>query len=241
MKQNQKGNCAERGNRQKAQSTRLLRTAQLSSRGAECEQDSGMKKNTANGKDFEARVLPELKDLYCTALYVLDNESDAQDLVQESFARAYRSWHKSQINQNCRVWLFGIMGKILINRYRSSCGVPVEVTDADDIDGYLIHSRSGNRQPIDYSEQVPFSTISIDDVKNAIRNLPDNFRLIVVLSLLEDFSYQEIADIAGINLETVRSRLYHGRKLMQREICDHVACESSCSMTADRVRSRNTG
>ena len=104
------------------------------------------------------------------------------------------------------------------------------IDSADKIDGHLAHSRLLDQQPIDDSEQFSFSAISKEDVKKAIGNLPDDFRLIVVLSLLEGFSYQEIADIAGIHLETVRSKLHQGRRLMQRELLGQVACEGNYSI-----------
>lgn len=133
------------------------------------------------------------------------------------------------------------MAKVLFNKYRPSLNPSAVMNNADEIDGYLLHSQTVNQQSIDESEQVPFSRMSSDDARNAIGNLPDDFRLIVVLSLLEGFSYQEVADIACIDLETVRSRLRRGRKLMQRELFDKVACEGNYNVTADRVRSRRTG
>ena len=200
-----------------------------------------MKRDVKNRRYFEAEAFPHLKALYRTALCVSDSESDAQDLVQETFAKAYRSWHKYQFNPNCRVWLFRIMANALVNKYRPSLKLPARMSDTDEIDRNSLHSWPMDQQPIADYDQVPFSASSEDDFKKAIRNLPNDFRLIVVLSLLEGFSYQEIAEIAGINLETVRSGLCQGRKLVQRELCDHVACEGNYSMTADRVRSRRTG
>lgn len=202
---------------------------------------SGMKQHTTRSIDFEAQALPQLEDLYCTALYVLDNESEAQGLVQESFALAYRNWDKHECGRDRRVWLFRIMANALSSKYRPSPILSATISEIDEIDRHTLHPRLIDQWQINKSEQSPLSMLSRDDVKNAIRNLPNNSRLIVVLSLLAGFSYQEIADIAGTNLETVRSRLYQGRALMQRELFDHAACEGDCRTTADRVRSRRTG
>ena len=102
------------------------------------------------------------------------------------------------------------MESALGNKYRPSLNLPAVIGDTDEIDRHLLNSRSVDQQPIDESGRVPLSAISEDDVKKAIGDLPDDFRLIVVLSLLEGFSCREIADIAGINLETVRFKLHQG-------------------------------
>ena len=200
-----------------------------------------MKENMARRKDFEAQALTQLGGLYRTALYVVDNESDAQDLVQKSFARAYHAWDTDRTSPNCRTWLFGIMANGLINRYRPFPGLPAATSSVDEIDGYAVDSRWADQPLVDDYGHVPFSAISGDDVKKAIGNLPDDIRLIVVLSLLEGFSYREIAEIGGTTLETVRSTLHQGRKLMQRELFDHVGCEGIYDMPAGRVRSKRLG
>ena len=203
---------------------------------------SGMNQINTKRKDFEAQALPELEGIYRTALYMTDNESDAQDLVRESIIRAYHSWNKPQSNPIFRVWLFRIMANVLVDRFRPSANLSTaKNNNTDQLDGYLAYSRWVNRQSCDHSGHDPFSGISGDDVQKAIRNLPDEFRLIIVLSLVEGFSYGEIADIAGSNLETVRSRLYQGRKLLQRELFDQAAGEGECEIPAGRIRSMRTG
>jgi len=189
--------------------TGYQRSMQIGSRGSE------MKQNVAKRKDFEAHALRHLEDLYRTAFYVADNEFEAQNIVQESYVIAYHSWHECQFSPNCRVWLFRIMAKALVNRYGPSPSLSAAMDNADETDIYLVHSPSVNQQAIDDSGHIPFSEIVEDDVKKAIRDLPNDFRLIVVLSLLEGFSYQEIADITGVHLEVVRSRLHQGRKLIR--------------------------
>jgi RNA polymerase sigma-70 factor (ECF subfamily) len=190
-----------------------------------------MKQNMEKRKKFEAQALPQLENLYFTALYMLQNHYDAQDLVGETYIKAYSSWREYQFVPDCRVWLFRTMASILINKYWSSHGLSVAINSTDEIDGYLIYSQWVNQQSNDNSDRDFFSMISEDDVKRVIKSLPDDLRLIIVLSLLEGFSYREIADIAGINLKTVKSKLYEGRKLMQKELFGHMTLENNYDMS----------
>src|SRR5512140_2454078 len=184
---------------------------------------SSMNRNRMKRKDFEAQALPQLQDLYCTALYLLDDVSDAQDAVRESFVRAYRSWHESQYSPDCRVWLFKIMVNVIFNNYLQSSSLSNTTDIADEIDGYLVYSRWLNQQPIEGAGHSPFLSISEDRLREVIGNLPVEFRLTVVLSLLEGFCYREIAEIAGIAVETVRIRLHKGRNLMQSQLFNQAA------------------
>ena len=171
-------------------------------------------------KAFEQEALPHMDALYRTALRMTKNESDAEDLVQEAFTKAYRFWDKFEPGSNCRAWLFKIMTNIFINDYRSKSRAPTPVNVDDIDDNYLyrhITNLSGDGDP----EQQLFAKIFDDDVKKAIEELPDDFRLVVVLSFLEGFSYQEIADIADLQLGTVKSRLHRGRKLLQKQLLDY--------------------
>jgi len=145
-------------------------------------------------KEFEVQALPHMDALLRTALRMTKNENDAQDLVQETMIKSYRFWDKFEPGSNCRAWLFKIMTNIFINDYRSK-----------------------SRDP----EKELFAKVFDDDVKRAVENLPDDFRLVVVLSFLEGFSYQEIAEIADLQLGTVKSRLHRGRKLLQKELYDY--------------------
>jgi len=171
-------------------------------------------------KEFEAEALPHMDALYRTALRLSKNEKDAEDLVQETFVKAYRFWDKFQTGSNCRAWLFKIMTNIFINEYRSKSRSPM-AANIDDIDDNYLYGQladvDGGRDP----EQALFAKVFDDDVKKAIENLPDDFRLVVVLSFLEGFSYQEIAEIADLQLGTVKSRLHRGRKLLQKQLWDY--------------------
>ncbi|MCK4460254.1 MAG: sigma-70 family RNA polymerase sigma factor [candidate division Zixibacteria bacterium] len=176
--------------------------------------------NAARRKEFEAEALPHMDALYRTALRLAKNQSDAEDLVQEAFAKAYRFWDKFELGSNCRAWLFKIMTNIFINEYRSKARSPLQA-NIDDIDDNYLYGQLASGGQTENPEQTLFSKLFDDDVKKAIENLPDDFRLVAVLSFLEGFSYQEIAEIADLQLGTVKSRLHRGRKLLQRQLFDY--------------------
>jgi len=171
-------------------------------------------------KQFEVEAMPHMDALYRTALRMTKNQSDAEDLVQETMVKAYRFWDKFEPGSNCRAWLFKIMTNIFINEYRSKSRTPVSV-NMDDIDDNFLYGQLAAKSPDKNPEEQLFAKIFDDDVKKAIEELPDDFRLVVVLSFLEDFSYQEIADIVDLQLGTVKSRLHRGRKLLQKKLYDY--------------------
>jgi len=177
-------------------------------------------KEVQKRKAFEKEALPHMDALYRTALRMTKNQNDAEDLVQEAYVKAYRFWDKFEPGSNCRAWLFKIMTNIFINDYRSKSRTPVSV-NVDDIDDNFLYGQLANLGPEDNPERRLFSKIFDDDIKKAIEELPDDFRLVVVLSFLEGFSYQEIADIADLQLGTVKSRLHRGRKLLQKQLFDY--------------------
>jgi len=174
----------------------------------------------AKRKAFEKEALPHMDALYRTALRMTKNQGDAEDLVQETMVKAYRFWDKFEPGSNCRAWLFKIMTNIFINEYRSKSRTPVSV-NVDEIDDNFLYGQLAQLPPDRTPEDNLFAKIFDDDVKKAIEELPDDFRLVVVLSFLEGFSYQEIADIADLQLGTVKSRLHRGRKLLQKQLYDY--------------------
>jgi len=179
-----------------------------------------IKRQTDRRRQFEDEALPHMDALLRTALRMTKNSSDAEDLVQEAMTKAYRSWDKFKSGTNCRAWLFKIMTNMFINEYRSKSRAPVSLSVDDIDDGFLYGQLSlagSQRTP----EEDLFNRILDDDVKNAIAELPEDYRLVVVLSFVEGFSYQEIADIVDLQLGTVKSRLHRGRKLLQKKLYDY--------------------
>jgi RNA polymerase sigma-70 factor (ECF subfamily) len=171
-------------------------------------------------KSFEVEALPHMEALYRSALRMTRNKSDAEDLVQEAIVKAYRFWDKFEPGSNCRAWLFKIMTNIFINEYRSKSRSPMLV-NVDELDDNFLYGQLATGKSVPNPEQQLFSRILDDDVKRAIEALPEDFRVVVVLSFIEGFSYQEIADITDLQLGTVKSRLHRGRKLLQKALFDY--------------------
>jgi RNA polymerase sigma-70 factor (ECF subfamily) len=155
-----------------------------------------------------------------TARRMTKSESDAEDLVQETMLKAYRFFDKFEEGTNCKAWLFKIMTNIFINNYRSKSKAP-ESLAVDDIDDGFLYGQLAQNYSVNDPESEFFSKIFDDDIKNAIKDLPEDFRIVVVLSFLEGFSYQEIAEITGLQIGTVKSRLHRGRKLLQKSLLEY--------------------
>jgi RNA polymerase sigma-70 factor (ECF subfamily) len=178
----------------------------------------------SNGKkrrEFEETALVHLDLLYNSALQMTRNPEDAEDLIQETFVRAFRFFDKFEKGTNCKAWLFKIMRNNFINRYRKKAKEPmkvdfeeVEATIADDIrDDILTEGSILDTGKI-------FQNLVEDDVKEAMDSIPEEFRMAIVLSDIEGFSYQEIADILDCPIGTVRSRISRGRKILQKRLYD---------------------
>lgn len=172
-----------------------------------------------NGKKqrFEAEALVHLNTLHRTALRMTKNEGDADDLVQDTYMKAYRFWDKFEEGSNCRAWLFKIMTNLFINNYRAKDRTP-QIVDLEDVDDDFLFGHLSALGPAESPEKHFFDKVFDDDVKMAIDELPEDFKIVVVLSFLEGFSYQEIADITALQIGTVKSRLHRGRKLLQKSL-----------------------
>lgn len=172
-------------------------------------------------REFEETAMDHTDALYRTALRMTKNTKDAEDLVQETLLKAYRFFDRFEKGTNIRAWLFKIMMNIFINDYRQKSKKPTSMSYEDVDDNYLYHQLKFQKTEDGDPEGSLFSRIFDDDVKRAIEELPDDFRIVVVLAFLEEFSYQEIAEIAGLQLGTVKSRLHRGRKLLQKSLWDY--------------------
>lgn len=170
--------------------------------------------------DFEEIALIHLDDLYATALRYTKNDKDAEDLVQETYLKAFTNFHRYEKGTNCRAWLFTILTNTFINRFRRK-KKEREILNADDL--RPIEDNFFNRDKAEFYQNpekgIIFKTFSTD-LKDALGNLPDEFRTVVVLADLNDFSYKEIAHILDVPVGTVMSRLFRGRKLMRRHLVD---------------------
>ena len=169
---------------------------------------------------FERDVLPLLPSLYAAALRMTRNPSDAEDLVQDTYLRAYRGFAGFQEGTNLKAWLYRILTNGFINTYRKRQREPQTVEGPDDHDEWYLYDRLGGRNVELSAETEVLDRIPDQAVKEALESLPENFRLPVLLADVEGFSYKEIADIMETPIGTVMSRLHRGRKALQKALWD---------------------
>src|SRR3954465_2524338 len=169
---------------------------------------------------FERDVLPLLPSLYGAAMRMTRNRSDAEDLVQETYLRAYRGFGGVQEGTNLKAWLYRILTNSYINTYRKKQREPQIVDGPEDVDEWYLYDRLGGRSVEDSAETTVLDTIPDQAVKDAVESLPERFRLPVLLADVEGFSYKEIAEIMETPIGTVMSRLHRGRKALEKALWD---------------------
>jgi RNA polymerase sigma-70 factor (ECF subfamily) len=177
--------------------------------------------STADKQRFQADALPLLDSLYAGALRMTRNPADAEDLVQETMMRAYRSFARFEAGTNLKAWLFRIMTNAYINTYRKKQREPLKVSH-DEIEDFDLYRELKQHDPQwdATPENIVLSNLVDSDIIEAIDDLPEQFRLAVVLSDVEGFSYAEMAEIMDVPLGTVMSRLHRGRKALQKRLWD---------------------
>jgi RNA polymerase sigma-70 factor (ECF subfamily) len=169
---------------------------------------------------FVEQAMQYAPQLYSAALRMTRNRADAEDLVQDTYLRAYRSFHTYTDGTNLRAWLFRILTNAFINRYRAKQR-RVQEQDVDDVDDLYLYKGVRNTDVLARSaEDSLFEVFTDDEVKDALEALPENFRMPVLLADVEGFSYKEIAEMLDIPIGTVMSRLHRGRKAMQKRLWD---------------------
>jgi len=168
---------------------------------------------------FKQEALPHMEALYGTALYMAREPALAEDLVQETYLKAFRFWHRYEKGTNCKAWLFRILTNTFINRNRRKKR-PIVSIDASEqeLSSALVAETS---RYYDTPEADYLGKLFPEHVQRAIEELPENFRIPVVLADLHDFSYKEIADIMECPVGTVMSRLFRGRKRLQEALFDY--------------------
>ncbi len=169
---------------------------------------------------FERDVLPLLSSLYGAALRLTRNPADAEDLVQETYLRAFRGFGGFQEGTNLKAWLYRILTNSFINTYRKKQREPQTVDGPDDIDEWYLFDKLGAQSVEASAEAEVLDKIPDEAVKAALESLPENFRLPVLLADVEGFSYKEIAEIMDSPVGTVMSRLHRGRKALQKALWD---------------------
>jgi len=169
---------------------------------------------------FEQEALQHLDALYRTALRMTRNPSDAEDLVQDALVRAYRFYDRFEQGTNFRAWLFKILTNTYINSYRRKQGRPQESSLEDTEDFFLYNQLSNDGDRVTDVEDTVLDRLGADDIQRAIDQLPPQFRTTVQLADVEGLSYAEVAEATGVAKGTVMSRLFRGRRLLQRALWD---------------------
>lgn len=170
----------------------------------------------AKRESFEREALVHLDALYRVARRLTGNPADADDLVQETILKAYRAWEQYEQGTNAKGWLLTILRNAFINEYRRRVRHP-ETVDIDAIEPFAVFDQVQDDDP----QGKFFDRIVDDQVLRAVDQLPESFRETVVLSDVEGMSYQDVAKILGVPVGTVKSRLFRGRQLLQKELYDY--------------------
>ncbi len=176
----------------------------------------------ADQANFEADAMQFAPQLYTAALRMARNPADAEDLVQETFLKAYRAYDSFEEGTNLKAWLYRILTNTYINKYRKDKRRPSE-TDLGEVEDLYLYRRVSGDQSAEASrsaEDAVLEGLVESDIKEAVESLPETFRVPVLLADLEGFAYKEIADILDIPIGTVMSRLHRGRKALQQALWD---------------------
>jgi RNA polymerase sigma-70 factor (ECF subfamily) len=186
-------------------------------------------------EEFEEVALPHLDALFSLALTLTRHRKDAEDLVQETYLRAFRFFDSYRAGTNIRAWLFRILRNTFINRYRSQKVRPEEV-DFGRIEAtyeHMIEESFLGRDPPPSPEDIVLAQTLDGELQEALDQLSEEYRLVVLMALLEEMSYKEIAAALSIPLGTVMSRLHRGRKMLQASLLEFAQRKGIVRRTAD--------
>src|SRR3954449_6287610 len=174
----------------------------------------------ADQAEFAELAMEHMPSLYSAALRMTRNPADAEDLVQETYLKAYRAFGSFQAGTNLKAWLYRILTNTFINAYRSRKRRP-EQTEMDEVEDLYLYRRLGGLEAAAAgrsAEDEGMDLFTETDAKGAVESLPEQFRMAVLLADVEGFSYKEIAEILDIPIGTVMSRLHRGRRALQKRL-----------------------
>lgn len=172
-----------------------------------------------NYTEFNDLVLPYQDALYNFALKMTKDEDDAKDLLQETLLKAYRFFDKFEKGTNIKAWLFMILKNTFINMYRKSTRTPIQV-DYEDVQNFYENIQADDVKTTHYEEDA-FAKTMDDEVTNAISSLQEDYRTVIILSDIEGYSYEEIAEFIDTPVGTVRSRLHRARKMLYSKLYNY--------------------
>ncbi|SHG27623.1 RNA polymerase, sigma subunit, ECF family [Fodinibius roseus] len=170
-------------------------------------------------EDFEEEIIPHLDAMYNFALRLTSDPSDAEDLVQDTIVKAFRFFSSYEKGTNAKAWLFRILKNSYINNYRKKSKKPSQV-DYDEVSTFYETIRAERTDTSDLEDKM-FRELIDDDISNALDELPEDFRTVVLLCDVEGFTYEEIANMLDVPIGTIRSRLHRGRNLLKAQLMEY--------------------
>lgn len=183
-----------------------------------------MSKNERDKRqEFEEIALPHMESLYRGALHMATVQHEAEELVQETYLKAYKAFESFKRGTNCKAWLFTILRNLLINGYRRNKKTPVAVGN-DQIETFSFYDNAVSHKVLDTDltrEPEKLKELLEDEVNDALEGLPDDFREVIILSDIEGLTYKEISEVIQSPVGTVKSRLYRARSGMQKSLWDY--------------------
>ncbi len=165
-------------------------------------------------------LLVHIDALYRSALYLAKSDNNADDLVQETYLKAFKFLQDDKEIRNVKAWLFRILMNTFINKYRKDKREP-SLVDFDSVEAFHESLQEEVQTPSILDDESVLDSLMDDNIKRALEALPDDFRMVILLSIVEGFSYKEISKIVNCPVGTVMSRIYRGRKMLKEKLASH--------------------